>query len=214
MPSILPERETQINAWINNFVGVATANFTVLGVSQLQLTDLSGENATFVDDLQAVNDQKAALKGATTNKNATRKDLEKSVTALNKIIQGRPTVTPALKKSLGLNPGDTMPAPVTPLQPVKLTGTADASGFAFLDWKSGGNKSATTYEIFAKRGSATEFVMIGSTGKTAFKDSNATPGVSTIYKVRARRAERFSEFSLPYVLYPAGNANSLLLKVA
>ncbi len=83
-------------------------------------------------------------------------------------MQGNANVTPNVKQAFGLNPKYAPPAPVKPVAPIKLTVSLTENGEGMLKWKTGGNKSGMTYEIFAKRGTETDFTMIGSAGKTMF----------------------------------------------
>lgn len=202
MNDIVPRKETEIPAWLTNFASVATANSTMLALPANTVTDITTLNTTLVTQQNAVKATREAAKSAVVAKNVTVKAIRAKITLTNRNIQGNANATPAVKEALGLNPKYAPARPVKPKRPEMLTATVTATGEGVLKWKSGGNKSGTTYEIFAKRGTETDYAMIGSSGKTTFSDTAVTPGEETFYQVRSRRSDSYSPFSTFAVLYP------------
>ena len=208
---IIPTKETAIPAWLTNFATVATANSTLLALPPNTVTDLNTLKTTLVTQQDTVKSTREAAKAATVAKNVTVKAIKAKITLTNRNVQGNANVTPAVKEALGLNPKYAPAMPVKPKRPELLTASVTETGEGLLKWKPGGNKSGTTYEIFAKRGTETEYTMIGSSGKTAFSDTGVTPGEETFYQVRSRRSDSYSPFSTFAVLYPKTGTASVTL---
>ncbi len=208
---IIPTKETEIPAWLTNFATVATANSTMLALPANTVTDITTLNSTLITQQNAVKATREAAKSAVVANNVTVKAIKAKITITNRNIQGNANATPAVKEALGLNPKYAPARPVKPKRPELLTATITATGEGLLKWKSGGNKSGTTYEIFAKRGTETDYTMIGSSGKTTFSDTAVTPGEETFYQVRSRRSDSYSPFSTFAVLYPKGGSATITL---
>jgi len=206
---IIPTKETEIPEWLTNFASVATANSTMLALPPNTVTDINTLKTTLVTQQDAVKSTREAAKSAVVAKNVTLKAIRAKITITNRNVQGNANATPAVKEALGLNPKYAPAAPVKPIVLIKLSLTDNGDGL--LKWKPGGNKSGTTYEVFAKRGTETEYAMIGSSGKTAFSDTSVTPGEQTFYQVRSRRSDSYSPFSTFAVLYPKGGTASVTL---
>jgi len=205
---IIPTKETAIPAWLTNFATVATANSTLLALPPNTVTDLNTLKTTLVTQQDTVKSTREAAKAATVAKNVTVKAIRAKITITNRNVQGNANATPAVKEALGLNPKYAPAMPVKPKRPEMLTASVTETGEGLLKWKSGGNQSGTTYEIFAKRGTETDFLMIGSSGKTTFTDHAVKPGIETFYQVRARRSDSYSPFSTYGVLYPKSGSVS------
>ena len=103
----LPDREADLQIWVNNFATVAQTNMTALGLTAGDMTALAGYQGGYGTSLNLITTAKASLRSATKGKNGAMKGLTTEVRALVRKIQGNPAVSVALKASLGINTRDT-----------------------------------------------------------------------------------------------------------
>ena len=212
--SFLPGKQTEIPGFLTNLVAVATANATMVALPPAMLTSLTTLNTQLVNEQNSIIAARQTEQLHVKNKDAAVRQIEITLTSLNKMVQGNANITPGVKKQMGLTATYAKPTPVTPIKPMGLTVKLLDTRTAELKWKRNGNKPGTVYELFAKRGSEPNFNMIASSGATKFIDETIVPGVTVTYQVRARRSERLSGFSDPVVLFPNANLTPLTLSRA
>ena len=208
----LPGSDAEFQLWLANFVTVAGANVTALGLVAADITALSGAQATFGGSLGQMKAMQASAKAATTTKEVSRKAVNNQVRTLVRKIQGTATVTAALKNQLNINPRNTPKTHTPPAQPTYLLASPDTSGVNSLAWDRNGNKPATTFVIEAMLGASTTFEQIGTTTKTRFDHTGQTPGVKATYRVIAERADMSSLPSQSVTVY--GSPVTLVLQKA
>jgi len=78
--------------------------------------------------------------------------------------------------------------------PEKFAATGSSNGINFLTWRAGGNRSGTLYEIWVSIGNGA-WQPLSTETRLRFEHRSVTPGVPYLYKVRAKRVDRFSNFS-------------------
>jgi hypothetical protein len=210
----LPRPDKDVVVWVNRFVNVATANSSMVAIPASTLGTLTAVNTTFNNSILLVETKKAELKAAVKQKNDNRKIVAAQSRTLNRFVQGRAEVTDNMKLQLGLKVRPARPEPVTPETPERFQATGDSSGLNFLSWKHGKNKSGTQYEIWYREGEAGEWRLLFTSSKLRYTHQGVTPGVQIAYKVRAKRSDRFSQFSATSIVYLSGTAPVLTLSKA
>ncbi len=93
-----------------------------------------------------------------------------------------------------------------PELPEKFAAYGDSNSVNFLSWKAGTNKGGTLYEIWYNEGVGGEWRLLTTSTTLRYQHKGVTPGTQYLYKVRAKRADRFSNFSATAVVYPAQTA--------
>ena len=210
----LPGKDKDAVTWINRFTGVATANSTMVSIPTATLGTLTTTNTTFNNSILLVETKKAELKAAVEQKNQNRKVVASQARTLNRYVQGRTEVTDKVKLELGLSVRPTKPSPVIPVVPEKFQAYGDSANVNFLSWKHGGNRNGTQYEIWYKEGTKEDWRLLFTASKLRYEHQGVTPGVQYLYKVRAKRADRFSNFSAIAVVYPTPSATVLVMDKA
>lgn len=206
----VPTQDAQYNDWATNFASVAGANAAALKLGLPDVTAINGAATTFATDYIAVNAARNAFKGAVSAKNATRKSSEATLRSYAKLILANPTISPALKGQLGLNPGVTPSGPVT--APVQLSATGYGNGTNQLAWKRNGNARSTVFIVEAKFGDSPNWTVIEVTTRVRFAHEGQTPGQKVVYRVSAKRGPNQSAPSNEAVVYD--NNGSSFLSVA
>jgi hypothetical protein len=189
-----PARDKDAVTWVTKFVSVATANSTMVAIPAATLSTMTVTNTEFNNSILLAETKKAEWKAAVKAKNDKRKALTSQVRAQNRFVQGRAEVTDSVKVQMGLNVRPTKPSIVMPLTPVKLAATGSSNGVNFLTWKSGDNKSGTLYEIWVSVNNVA-WQLLSTETRLRYEHKNVMPGVPYLYKVRAKRVDRFSNFS-------------------
>jgi len=210
----LPNKDKDAVTWINRFTNVATANSTMVSIPTATLSTLTATNTTFNNSILLVETKKAELKAAVEQKNQNRKIVATQARTLNRFVQGRTEVTDKVKLELGLSVRPLKPSPVIPLVPEKFQAYGDSNGVNFISWKAAGNQSGTQYEIWYKEGTKEDWRLLTTATTIRYEHKGVTPGTQYLYKVRAKRADRFSNFSAISVVYPALSANPLVMDKA
>jgi hypothetical protein len=209
----LPNGDDELVRWATQFVTMATANISAVGLTSQQITDFSNMSSTFNIRLQNVDTKRGEYQGAVEAKDAQRKLVVNTAREYNRIVQSKTTATPEIKAKLGLKvrrKGEKTP----PIAPAKLTVTGNSLGENFLEWSRNGNISGTVYEIFFQTDGAGDWTFLTSTNAVKYTHQSAVPGQMTAYKVRARRRDVYSVFSEEAVIYAAGEAAPVTLKLA
>lgn len=189
-----PARDKDAVTWVTKFVTVATANSSMVAIPAATLSTLTVTNTEFNNSILLAENKKAEWKAAVKAKNDKRKALSNQVRAQNRFVQGRAEVTDSVKVQMGLNVRPTKPSIVMPVTPGKLSASGSSNGVNALVWKSGGNKSGTIYEIWVSL-SKGNWTLLAAVTRLRYEHKNVVPGVPYLYKVRANRADRFSNFS-------------------
>lgn len=208
MSNYLPDKDKDLEAWLENFEGVAGDNLIALGLVAADLTDLSANTAGLSSGLSNIIDLKAQLERAVAEKDGFRRSAESEVRGIVKRIQAKPGVPDGLKVQLGINVKSPVINRTPPVQPAALLATPQADGTNTLKWHKNGNKTTTQYVVLAKTltngvsvSSDADWTMVGLTTKAVFQHQGVTPGVPMAYKVMAARAGLSSQPSLPATVY-------------
>ena len=142
----------------------------------------------------------AASKAATTKTNGTR-DIANDLYAKAKRDAKNSEISADKLAEIGFAPDDLTPTPIGVITPIELSVVGFSNGKNSLIFNRNGNKTGTIYNIEAKIGAATDFVIVGFTKSRNFDHKNQTPGVKSVYRIRAQRGDVFSDYSNEAVVY-------------
>ena len=197
----LPTKDTDLQAWTQNFLAVANANLAPLGLVAGDVTPVSTDKTSFDTAITNNNTKQAEAKAATQQKNTVKTNMSTKIRVLVRKIQANPAVLPQLKAQLGINNGDTVPTPLLPQQPIELVANPSASGVNKLQWNRNGNPFGTTFIIESQENVALPWIFAGTTTKSKFEHTGQIPGKMLFYRVKAQRNEHLSEPSNVAVVY-------------
>ena len=200
----LPTKDTDLQAWTQNFLTVANANLAPLGLVAGDVTPVSTDKTSFDAAITNNNTKQAEAKAATLQKNTVKTNLSGKIRILVRKIQANPAVLPQLKAQLGITVGDAVPTPLVPQQPTELVAMPDASGVNKLQWNRNGNPFGTTFIIESQENVSLPWFFAGTTTKATFEHSGQIPGKMLFYRVKAQRNEQISEPSNVAVVYSGG----------
>ncbi|MCX6153862.1 MAG: fibronectin type III domain-containing protein [Candidatus Kapabacteria bacterium] len=193
MPDYIPKQDTIYQDWLANFITVATANLTALGLLSTDLTGISTDKSAFDTSITDLETKKAAMKAATQTKDTAKNASIAKARALVKRIQAKADVTNALKASLQITvPGTGPITPPIPFPPIGLYATIVGAGSYELTWQRNGNNPPINFIVEAIMPGSTNFVQIFSSTKTTYTHMGNTPGAKITYRVRAQHGESFS----------------------
>lgn len=136
----IPGPDGDFNTWQDNFVNYVNTNWSALGISTSEKTELTGTrigwNTNYANHITAKN----AARGAAETKDDSRDTHETVIRQLTKKIQARKETTDAQREALGITVPDTT---LTPLSeqivlnepPPVIEGVCTAPRQVRLDWR-------------------------------------------------------------------------------
>ncbi|MCX6154874.1 MAG: hypothetical protein NT007_12020 [Candidatus Kapabacteria bacterium] len=189
----LPSRDGDLVPWTENFITIATANLTVLGLVTGDMTTLTTNKTNYSTGLNNAVAKQAESKAATDNKNIKRSTLSANIRDLARQIQAHPGVSDSLKVQLGLKPSDPTPTPSIPQIPTELTLTTISGALISLKWNRNGNSQGTIFVVEASGVPDHAFMIIDSTTKTTLETPYRNPTGSTFFRVRAKKNDQTSD---------------------
>jgi len=208
----LPDRDKLIVQWATACASYASPRPIQTGRATTVVTELTTRRNDFQNSILLVESTHAAHRAAVKAKNINKKRVEETSRLINQQVQGNPAVNDETKLGLSVRPAK--PSPVIPLVPEKFQAYGDSNGVNFLSWKAAGNRSGTQYEIWYKEGTKEDWRLLTTATTLRYEHKGVTPGTQYLYKVRAKRADRFSNFSAISVVYPAVSVNPLVMDKA
>lgn len=201
MYSYLPTKDADLEDWVGNFLTVAAANETALGIAAADLAPITADNTAYVNAIASVTTTKTAAKAATHSKDVAHKTLTHDVRLLVKRIQAHPGVSSTLKVSLGINPDNGTRTTTPPVTPKDLKANGSSLGVNSIAWNKNGNIPTTQFVIEAKKPADTTWNIVGQTTRSKFDHTGQTPGVKLEYRIIAARADKASVPSLSVTVY-------------
>ncbi len=88
----LPAKDTELQAWTQNFLTAANANLVSLGMVAGDVTSVSTDKTSFDIAVVDNNAKQAAAKAAVQKKNTVKSNLGAKIRVLVRKIQAKPTV--------------------------------------------------------------------------------------------------------------------------
>ena len=189
----IPTSDTIYQDWLGNFITVANANLSALGLLATELTGLTTDKTAYDTAITDLETKKASMKSATQTKDSVRTASIAKARALVKRIQAKADVSNALKAQLQITvPGTAPVTPPVPIPPMNLVANVIGSGNYELTWKRNGNKFPINFIVEAVLPGSNTWIQIYSTTKTTFNHSGNVPGAKITYRVRAQHGDIFS----------------------
>jgi hypothetical protein len=118
--SYIPDRETELNAWLTNFLAVATNNATPLHLTTAQITALTAliaaYNTCFTDNVS----YQAQARAAREAKDEAKRQLLADIRPMVRVIQANSTIPDSLREQLAITvpKTDKTPVPVPTSSPM------------------------------------------------------------------------------------------------
>ncbi len=200
MPDFSRMSDSEILAWMDNFVTVAAPTPTDFGTTAAEVTALSAK----ADDLRT----KMALRttaddaadAAVTAQQTSRQSAEPEASRLNIVIKANSNIPVENKNKVGIE----MPKPPTktpPVRPENLVVNGFEDGHNTLKWSRMGNKPSTQFIIEYKLVSDVKFQYLSTTTETKYDHLGTTVGLRCFYRVKAKRAGEESTYSNEAMVY-------------
>lgn len=98
----IPSADTDLTAWVGNFLTYASDNLAVLGLSPAKLVPLQSAFTLWVPAYAAHIGAQTTAQSARENKDSVRDDIETALRPLVNVIQATPSVTDAQRQALGI----------------------------------------------------------------------------------------------------------------
>jgi hypothetical protein len=116
----IPNRETEFNAWLPNFVTVASANSGVLNLSPAQVTALTTLMDTYTGAFTEHVTQQAVARAQREAKDEARRAVIADIRPMVRVIQANKAISDVLREQLGITipKTDKTPAPVPTTSPI------------------------------------------------------------------------------------------------
>lgn len=196
----IPSKEGDIVPWTENFITVANANLSTLGLVAADITAVTTKKNEYSTKLNNAIAKQAESKAATEAKNIAKQQLVTNIRVLAKQIQAKPEVPNNLKEQLGLNVPDLTPTSSIPVPPIELSANISTTGLAKIKWNRNGNIFGTVFLIEFSNNYSTGWQIIGSTTKTTYETPLLEPSGSNYIRVKAQKGELTSDPSNVIIL--------------
>ena len=192
----IPSKDTIYRDWLANFLTVANANLSTLGLVAADIAPLQTEKGSLDTAITNSETLQAQAKAATEKKNYIRKSSETKARAIVKRIQAKMDVPPDLKKQLQITvPGETPAPPSVPYTPKNLVVNVVGIGANELKWDRNGNIRTIIFNVEALINDAKDYMLLFSTRKTNFTHTDIPSGSKISYRIRAFHGEIPSPYS-------------------
>ena len=196
-----PREDAAFLTYTQNADSVLENNLTEFGISQDKYDKFHTNVSAYGTKLAAHVATQAAAKGATDEKNLSKRELLVSLREIVNIVSANLDAPNYLKEEAGFPVHDKIPTDLIPYLPVNLTVKGYADGTNESNWDKGENKPGCLYVIEAMIGDATEFSVVDTITATKYAHKNQKPGVRAIYRVRAKRKNLISDPSNEAAVY-------------
>ncbi|MCC7350779.1 MAG: hypothetical protein IT446_09435 [Phycisphaerales bacterium] len=114
MADFLPNRESELVTWANNFNTLIQAGAITYGLTTPQALQMGSFYSAFAAAYQTANDPATRSPSAIIAKNTAMKNMVSFIRLLARIIQANPNLSAQQKSNLGLTVRDTDPSSVNP----------------------------------------------------------------------------------------------------
>ena len=192
----IPQNDTQLQAWLTNFVAVLDANLATVGLAAADVAPLSTAKTAFDTAVTAQVTAQDVANAAVQTKKTRRTTLEQTLRPLVRRVQNHPGMTDGLRGNLGItvpdrtpsrkSVGTEIPGLVLELRPGQVIvhfgttpGNEQTNGKP--DWATGCN-------VYRKKGAETEYALIAFDTASPYVDMIAGAAVSVSYKAAYRGA--------------------------
>ena len=190
-----PKKEGEVVPWIENFVQVATANATALGLGTVDITALKTMNGDLAGKINAAIAKQSEAKAATEAKNIQMDKTVDTVRSMVRQVQAKPGVPDSLKAQLKISIPSPTPAPTEPVAPKDLTVEMSSGGTCLLKWNRNSNSDRTIFVIETSNSAEKDWVFVCNSTKVSCEVKLSHPLESNYYRVKAQRGHNVSKES-------------------
>lgn len=198
----LPDSDKELIAWASRFITIATANITATQLSSAQIAALN----TKTQEAQAASNDADAKRKAAEAATLVKKDkialLTTNAREINRVLQGNLIITAETKFKLGLKVRPAKRKPIALVVPTKLQVVGNPGRQNILSWDANGNPPNTLYEVQASYGEGEPYFLVTALIGTRYVHQGVRPGQEMIYRVRAKRRTKYSDYSSLITVYP------------
>lgn len=198
----------ELNAAVQNFSTVCSANSAALGLTPANLLEISTAAASFGTNVNSATAAKATAKAVVEAKDLQKKTTRAVISKYGKTFRANAAVTDNLLEQLMLPHHKTPGTKSAPTIPTSVVASADGDGLVKLSWNRNGNVYGTQFLIESRNDPAANWTLIGGTTQAKF-ENQATPGSYVAYRVSAQRRSVTSAASTPVVLWDNSSSSSL-----
>ena len=192
--SFIPANDTELQAWLANFVTVLNANLATVGLVAGDITPLTTAQTNFNASITAQVTAEAAFRQAVATKKTRRTTLEQTLRPLVRRIVNHPGITAALRAQLGVTIPDRSPSrrqvgPEVPALFLELKPGQVVIHFGTTpsDEQTNGKPAwATGCNIYRKKQAETDYTLIAFDTASPYVDTIAGNAVNVSYKVAYR----------------------------
>ncbi|MCX6154688.1 MAG: fibronectin type III domain-containing protein [Candidatus Kapabacteria bacterium] len=187
-----PSKDADFVAWLANYLTVANANLTAIGLIAGDLTPISTLQPTYSTNLLDVEAKKAAFASAVETKDATKESIIEKVRITVNKIQANPAVTPALKALLGISTREGGSYPQHPIPPADLIAVLLPDGTIELSWNRNGNAPSIKFVIEYNQMGIAGWQLLDIVTKTTYIHAGMPLGHPVQYQIKARKGTETS----------------------
>lgn len=187
-------------AGLDNLISEADGNETTFGFIAANTTEAKALRDDLKTNDAAKTKAKAQAKALTTEGRNLRKKGDDFISLL-KTTSAAKQIPIAVQQKIGFGDDDLIKSKVPVYDPADAVVTGASNGINTVKWNKNGNKQGTLYNVEALIGTATDFVIVGTTTGARFEHKSQKPGVKAIYRVRAQRGGDFSDYSNEATVY-------------
>ena len=197
MPSkdYIPTKEGEVVPWIENFVQVATANATALGLGTVDITALKTMNGDLAGKINAAIAKQSEAKAATEAKNIQMDKTVDTVRSMVRQVQAKPGVPDNLKAQLRITIPSPSPTPSVLYPPKDLSAEMTAGGLCLMKWNRNSNNYSTTFIIEAGNKTTDRWEIIGTSTKSQYEAKLPNTLGNNLFRVKAQKGTNISEAS-------------------
>ena len=197
MPSkdYIPKKEGEVVPWIENFVQVATANATALGLGTVDITALKTMNGDLAGKINAAIAKQSEAKAATEAKNIQMDKTVDTVRSMVRQVQAKPGVPDNLKAQLRITIPSPSPTPSVLYPPKDLSAEMTAGGLCLMKWNRNSNNYSTTFIIEAGNKTTDKWEIIGTSTKSQYEAKLPNTLGNNLFRVKAQKGTNISEAS-------------------
>ncbi len=186
---------------VNSTMSTSAAAYGVSGAQAAALNTAFTEFGTARSDAASA---EADFHSAIEDKSAAREALLANLSTIAKVIYNNTAVTPAMIAAAGYQPRDEERTPVVPQTPTDFQAEPFANGTVQFGWGRNGNPYGVVF-VLEHSPNGTSWSQIWSGRQSKAKLEGFTPGVLGWFRVRARTATLFSDWSTPEAIYGTGD---------
>ena len=190
-----PKKEGEVVPWIENFVQVATANATALGLGTVDITALKTMNGDLAGKINAAIAKQSEAKAATEAKNIQMDKTVDTVRSMVRQVQAKPGVPDNLKAQLRITIPSPSPTPSVLYPPKDLSAEMTAGGLCLMKWNRNSNNYSTTFIIEAGNKTTDKWEIIGTSTKSQYEAKLPNTLGNNLFRVKAQKGTNISEAS-------------------